>query len=166
MKCIDEQQLWEYIDGEVAEQKRTTLETHFDRCPECQKELELLLTLDEEFTNAITAQPSMRFTKNVMELIEVELNVAEYQPLMRKFWRRFVAFSFASMVLTLMVVAIFFPSTGTVPFETEIQTVSMGISWLLSFTQNPILFNSIIIVLAFWLLYGFDKYLAASQLVK
>ena len=108
----------------------------------------------------------MRFTQNVMELIEVELNVAEYQPLMRKFWRRFVVFSFASMVLTLIVVAIFFPTTGTVPFETELQTVSVGINWLMSFTQHPILFNSIIIILAFWLLYGFDKYLAASQLAK
>lgn len=166
MKCIDEQQLWEYIDGEVAKTERVVLETHIDKCPECQKELDLLTTLDSEFSNILADKPSMRFTKNVMELIEIEINPAAYKPLLQAFWKRFAIVSFASMVLTLVVIALAFPVSGAVPFEAEFHAITGGISWLLSFSQEPLIFNSIAIVLAFWLLYGIDKYFLATQMAR
>ena len=155
MTCLDEEKLWEYLDGEITSSQKVLMDNHLEKCPDCKDQLAELTLFNTEISNAVLAQPSLRFTKNVMELIEVELNPMIYKPLLRRIWKRFAIFGFATMIVTLVFVALLFPN-GQVPFEGTINT-------LFVYTQNPLILNSILIILSLWVLYLVDRFLLSTN---
>ena len=160
MKCLGEEKLWEYLDGEIALSEQDAIETHLQKCNGCKDQLEELMLFDSEISNIVTAQPSMRFTKNVMELIEVELNPIVFRPLLRRVWRRFAAFGFATMFATLVFIALVFPSEGQSP---EVELVKSSIHDFFAATQNPMILNSALIIISLWTLYLVDRFLLSKN---
>lgn len=161
MKCIGEEKLWEYLDGEITPSEKIMLETHLEKCDSCRNRLEELMLFDSEISSVVLAQPSLRFTKNVMELIEVELNPVVFKPLLRKVWQRFVAFGFASMFATLVFIAFVFPSSNA---SKEMKLLKSGIHDFFTLTQHPLIINSVFIIIALWTLYLLDRFVLSQRL--
>jgi anti-sigma factor RsiW len=68
-----EQQLWDYIDGNVPSEQRQAIEQAIAADPAWQVAYQELTTFDGYMkTNATAEQPSLRFTKNVMEQIATQ----------------------------------------------------------------------------------------------
>ncbi len=161
MNCLDEEKLWEYLDGETMPSEKTQIESHLKRCNGCKEQLKELRLFDSEIATVVLAQPSMRFTRNVMELIEVELNPIVFKPLLRKVWRRLIFFGFASLLAMSVFVALVFPSEGY--FSQEAVAVKKLSSDVLTFTQHPLILNSALILLSIWMLYLLDKGLLSKR---
>jgi hypothetical protein len=67
-----EQQLWEYIDGTLDEAAKKALEAKIAADPEIKVQYEALLKLDSVLGVLDLDEPSMSFTRNVMESVALE----------------------------------------------------------------------------------------------
>lgn len=67
-----EQQLWEYIDGTLDEAAKKALEAKIAADPEIKAQYEALLKLDSVLGMLDLDEPSMSFTRNVMESVALE----------------------------------------------------------------------------------------------
>jgi len=67
-----EQQLWEYIDGTLDEATKKIVEEKIASDPEIKEQYEGLLKLNSVLETLELDEPSMSFTRNVMESIALE----------------------------------------------------------------------------------------------
>eukprot|EP01012_Entosiphon_sulcatum_P014584 TRINITY_DN195_c0_g2_i1.p2 TRINITY_DN195_c0_g2~~TRINITY_DN195_c0_g2_i1.p2 ORF type:complete len:160 (-),score=26.02 TRINITY_DN195_c0_g2_i1:915-1394(-) len=64
-----EQQLWDYIDGNLHGLAKKAIEEKIDSDPEIKSQYEDLLKLNSVFAELDLDEPSMSFTRNVMESV-------------------------------------------------------------------------------------------------
>ncbi|MFW0714594.1 hypothetical protein [Pedobacter sp. N23S346] len=67
-----EQQLWDYIDGNLDATQAKIIQEKIDTSAEIKFQYEELLNLNLAFNEIEFEEPSMSFTRNVMESIELE----------------------------------------------------------------------------------------------
>jgi hypothetical protein len=93
-----EQQLWEYIDGISSDEKRTTIEKMLQSNLEWKNKYHELLELQQLLNTTELEQPSMRFTKNVME------KIAQYHiaPAAKSYINKKIIWGIAGFFLTLI----------------------------------------------------------------
>ena len=93
-----EQQLWEYIDGISSDEKRTTIEKMLQSNLEWKNKYHELLELQQLLNTTELEQPSMRFTKNVME------KIAQYHiaPAAKNYINKKIIWGIAGFFLTLI----------------------------------------------------------------
>ena len=93
-----EQQLWEYIDGISSDEKRTTIEKMLQSNLEWKNKYHELLELQQLLNTTELEQPSMRFTKNVMEKI-AQCHIA---PAAKSYINKKIIWGIAGFFLTLI----------------------------------------------------------------
>lgn len=74
-----EKELWNYIDGSCTPAERVRIEKLLDQDPEYRAVYQELLSLDADLMTMDLEQPSMSFTRNVMEAIQGESVPASVQ---------------------------------------------------------------------------------------
>ncbi|GGI26761.1 anti-sigma factor family protein [Pedobacter mendelii] len=67
-----EQQLWDYIDGNLNETQRKNIEEKIEKDAEVKLQYEELLNLNSVFSEMEIDEPSMSFTRNVMDSVTLE----------------------------------------------------------------------------------------------
>ena len=93
-----EQQLWAYIDGISSDEERTTIEKMLQSNLEWKNKYHELLELQQLLNTTELEQPSMRFTKNVME------KIAQYHiaPAAKNYINKKIIWGIAGFFLTLI----------------------------------------------------------------
>lgn len=95
-----EQRLWAYIDDVSSHEERTTVEKMLQSNGEWKNKYHELLDLHQLMNTAELEQPSMRFTKNVME------KIAQYHiaPAAKNYINKRIIWGIAGFFLTLILV--------------------------------------------------------------
>lgn len=93
-----EQKLWAYIDGISSDEERTTIEKMLQSNLEWKNKYHELLELQQLLNTTELEQPSMRFTKNVME------KIAQYHiaPAAKNYINKKIIWGIAGFFLTLI----------------------------------------------------------------
>jgi hypothetical protein len=94
-----EQQLWSYIDGSSSVEERNTIEKLLASNGEWKNKYHELLEVHQLVRSTDLEQPSMRFTKNVMEEI-AKLHIA---PATKNYINKKIIWGIASFFITLIV---------------------------------------------------------------
>ena len=153
---ISEEILWQYVDNTLSDAQRLTVENHLKTCETSQALLKEIQTFNAEIAETVIEVPSMRFSKNVMEAIEEEVSVSEYQPLFRTVWKRMFASGFAAILLGLVGVSLTVASNSEASWAKQLnEEVSFLGEVLYSFTSST--FGIVVILSALWLLFALDK---------
>ena len=95
-----EQQLWAYIDGISSSEERTSIEKMLQSNHEWKNKYHELMEVHQLMNTAELEQPSMRFTKNVME------KIAQYQiaPATKNYINKKIIWGIAGFFFTLIIV--------------------------------------------------------------
>ena len=95
-----EQQLWAYIDGISSSEERTSIEKMLQSNLEWKNKYHELMEVHQLMNTAELEQPSMRFTKNVME------KIAQYQiaPATKNYINKKIIWGIAGFFFTLIIV--------------------------------------------------------------
>lgn len=155
MKCINEELLWEYLDDEIDGDTKQAIETHLIICPKCKDEMEEIKFFNQEFSNAVKQQPSVRESRE--NFIEIKLSYSEAKPMLRNFWRGFVMFGFFVSLITAVFVALAYPVHGTNVFESEFHLITYALSQLIYFMGTPVIMDIWMIAITFSFLFWVDK---------
>ena len=91
-----EQQLWDYIDGTATAEERSAVERHLADNQLWREKYRELLDINELMKSAELEQPSLRFTRNVME----EIARHHIAPATRKYINNRIIFSIAAFFIT------------------------------------------------------------------
>ena len=67
-----EQRIWDYLDGTCSEQERKEIECLMESDPDSKAIYMELKSLNQEFSKFEMDEPSMSFTRNVMEKVKLE----------------------------------------------------------------------------------------------
>ena len=99
-----EQQLWSYIDGFSSAQERTALERSIATNLEWKNKYHELLEVHQLMSSSELEQPSMRFTKNVME------KIAQYHiaPATKNYINKKIIWGIAGFFVTLFAVFVIY----------------------------------------------------------
>jgi len=94
-----EEQLWSYIDGFSSEEERSAIEKLLQNNVEWKNKYHELLDAHQLIKSAELEQPSMRFTKNVME------QIAKYQiaPATKTYINKKIIWSIGAFFITMIV---------------------------------------------------------------
>lgn len=94
-----EEQLWSYIDGFSSEEERSSIEKLLQNNVEWKNKYHELLDAHQLIKSAELEQPSMRFTKNVME------QIAKYQiaPATKTYINKRIIWSIGAFFITMIV---------------------------------------------------------------
>lgn len=152
---ISEESLWQYVDKLLANQKRLEIDTHLQNCADCRLELEEIQAFNTEVSDTVVQEPSMRFSKNVMEMIEEEVTSMEYTPLLNTIWFKLLGSSFAVFIFTVMSFGFTGQKTDIVWMDKMNDNVSVLFSSLPNIASSAI--GLILILIAFWSLFIIDK---------
>ena len=152
---ISEESLWQYVDKLLANQKRLEIDTHLQNCADCRLELEEIQAFNTEVSDTVVQEPSMRFSKNVMEMIEEEVTSMEYIPLLNTIWFKLLGSSFAVFIFTVMSFGFTGQKTDIVWMDKMNDNVSVLFSSLPNIASSAI--GLILILMAFWSLFIIDK---------
>lgn len=152
---ISEESLWQYVDKLLANQKRLEIDTHLQNCADCRLELEEIQAFNTEVSDTVVQEPSMRFSKNVMEMIEEEVTSMEYIPLLNTIWFKLLGSSFAVFIFTVMSFGFTGQKTDIVWMDKMNDNVSVLFSSLPNIASSAI--GLILILIAFWSLFIIDK---------
>src|SRR5262245_61046718 len=93
-----EQRLWAYIDGVSSNEENTSIEKMLQSNLEWKSKYHELLEVHQLMNDAELEQPSMRFTKNVMEQI-AQLHIA---PATKNYINKKIIWGIAGFFLTLI----------------------------------------------------------------
>ena len=95
-----EQQLWAYIDGISSNEERTSIEKMLQSNLEWKNKYHELLEVHQLMNSAELEQPSMRFTKNVME------KIAQYHiaPATKNYINKKIIWGIAGFFFTLIII--------------------------------------------------------------
>jgi hypothetical protein len=96
MDNLMEQQLWDYIDGTASAEERSAVEKQLADNRLWREKYRELMDMNELMKNVELEQPSLRFTRNVME------EIAKYHiaPATRKYINNRIIFSIAAFFIT------------------------------------------------------------------
>jgi hypothetical protein len=155
MNCIKEQELWEYLDGELPKAEMQQVEVHIETCSHCSSRLSELQFFDATFAGVVQkeAQKPTPHRSNT----EVCLSAAERMELLKKPLRHLVAFAALLIIATTFFFTLACPISGKNIFEAEFQAMTYGISRFMNFLQTPILLNFLVIIVTFETLFKADK---------
>ncbi len=94
-----EKRLWEYIDGTSAADEKSAIEKLIAENAEWREQYKHLLELNEILHTSELEQPSLRFTKNVME------EIAKYQitPAAKQYINNKIIYGIAAFFITVIV---------------------------------------------------------------
>ena len=93
-----EQQLWSYIDGAVSVEEKNAIEKLLESNPDWKRKYNELLEVHQLMNSSDLEQPSMRFTKNVMEEI-AKFHIA---PATKNYINNKIIWGIAAFFLTLI----------------------------------------------------------------
>lgn len=91
-----EQQLWEYIDGTATAEERSLVEKHIAENKLWREKYQELVEVNELIKSVDLEQPSLRFTRNVME----EIAKHQIAPATKKYINNRIIFSIAAFFIT------------------------------------------------------------------
>ena len=99
-----EQQLWSYIDGFSSNEERTAIEKLIAANLEWKNKYQELLEVNQLMSSSELEQPSMRFTKNVME------QIAQYHiaPATKNYINKKIIWGLAGFFITLITVFVIY----------------------------------------------------------
>ncbi len=155
MKCIKEEQLWEYLDNEVDDVTKRQIESHLEACPKCQEELQELTFFNTQFDNAIKSEAVIKSSKQC--LIEIELSYAEIRPVLQRFWKQIALFGIMTIAATLLFITLACPISGRPIFEPQFHAITYSLSQMLLFMARPMIMTIWFIPLTFSFLFWADK---------
>ena len=144
MQHLTKDQINSLLLGSV--EKQTEWMTHIHECETCRLEYESELAIHQHFSNLTHHQPSLRFAKNIIDLLEKSRKVG----LAHRFWSRIItsAIAVATVQVFIMLGYLFSQLSQELIFNgNEVHRI---IGW------NITLIGTMI---SFGLLYGFDKWL-------
>ena len=96
MDNLMEQQLWDYIDGRASAEERSAVEKHLAENKAWREKYQELLEVNELMKSVELEQPSLRFTRNVMEQIAKQ----HIAPATRNYINNRIIFSIAAFFIT------------------------------------------------------------------
>ena len=109
MSVQEETLLWKYIDGECSAEEQQQVEHMLDRDERLRQSFDLMQRMHEKLSEQSPDQPSMRFTKNLMEQLPQLYTSPSRQPLMSPAWIYGIT---AVLVLAAIVASFFQTSNG------------------------------------------------------
>ena len=165
MKHLQEEQIWALIDNTLELSEKKMLEAHLQNCVECQTYYNEIKSFDFALSQNVVEEPSLRFSKNVMDIIEEEVSL-KFKPLVNRMWQKIFATSLGSGILAIFLLGTISPSSVKVlpSFLQNIPVQLNNINQLTSFIQHPIFLISTLSLLAFWALYAMDKLILETRL--
>lgn len=152
---IPEETLWQYVDKLLSNQERLEIDSHLQNCDDCRSELEEIQAFNTEVRDVVIQEPSMRFSKNVMEMIEEEVTSIQYRPLLNSLWFKLLGGGFAAFILAVMSFGFTGQKTDIVWMDTMNNHVGTALTSLSSLVSSGI--GVIVILIAFWTLFIVDK---------
>ncbi|MEM6724205.1 MAG: zf-HC2 domain-containing protein [Bacteroidota bacterium] len=153
----DEKLIWDYIDNELSESKRLEVEQHLSTCPACKQEFDLCVALHQEIQKVECLKPSFRFSKNVMEIIELDVS-CQYRPLLNSFWKRLLMGGMATTLFFVTLITLILPGVWRMPAPQN----SSFLRWI----ENPGFYTFVTVMISFWLIYLADQWLQKRFSVK
>ena len=132
-----EKQLWDYIDGLSSIEERTSIEKLLHSNIEWKNKYHELLEIQEVMRSAELEQPSMRFTKNVMEEI-AKLHIA---PATKNYINKRIIWGIGAFFITVMVSFLIY---GFAQMDWNLQDNSKPIVDLSKFDYNRIFNNNLV----------------------
>jgi len=162
-KHYREDKLWAYMDGDLKADEQSAIQHHLSYCATCQELMSELKSFDNELAQTVVESPSMRFSKNVMELIEEEVT-SVYSPIIPPFWQKLIATGFGTLVVSLLFLPTFLPANSNIPFMEDINNTTDWLVGATSIFQNPIVLMVVGGVAAFWILFATDKFFLSKKL--
>ncbi len=159
MRHLTEEQLWAYLDEVLSPGEIQEVKNHLDNCGDCRLQLDGLRQIDAEMPEVIISEPSMRFTQNVMEAVELEVKAREYPPLVGLIWQRLYGMGLAFMIIGGLFFIYMNRFNLTLP-ETAGQMSQYAAQW----TSHPLMTTFLIIPLVLWALFFADRILSRRML--
>jgi hypothetical protein len=158
---ISEELLWQYVDKLLSNQERLEIDTHLQNCDACSLELEEIQSFNTEVSDVVIQEPSMRFSKNVMEMIEEEVASIEYLPLLSSLWFKLLGGGFAAFIFAV----ISFGFTGQKTDIVWMDSMNSNLGVLFSSFSNLVSsgISVIVILIAFWMLFIVDKFYLSKR---
>lgn len=157
MRCINEEKLWEYLDGEISKEEKHNIERHIEQCSHCANELNELHFFNNQFSSAVNNLKEKKSNPIKNCLVEIELGYNEIKPQLSKYWRGIIAFSSIIVLFTLAFVTLACPVSNKMIFQAEFNSVTYNISQLLYFMTKPIIMHLWVIIMTFSFLFWIDK---------
>ena len=152
---ISEELLWQYADKLLSNQERLEIDNHLQSCDDCRLELEEIQAFNTEVSDTVIQEPSMRFSKNVMEMIEEEVTSIEYIPLLNTIWFKLLGSGFVVFIFVVMSFGFTGQKTDIVWMDKMNDSFSVLFSSLSGVASSAI--GLIVILIAFWSLFIMDK---------
>ena len=152
---ISEETLWQYVDKLLSNQKRLEIDKHLQKCDDCRLELEEIKAFNTEVSDVVVQEPSMRFSKNVMEMIEEEVTSITYRPLLNGIWFKLLGGSFTAFIFAVIAFGFTGQKTDILWMDTMNDNVGVLFSSATSLASSAT--GVIVILIAFWLLFVVDK---------
>ncbi|MEM7103080.1 MAG: zf-HC2 domain-containing protein [Bacteroidota bacterium] len=151
MKKCNEQKIWDYIDGELNPEEIKAIREHFKNCPKCLEEFEINLSLHLEIKKMDCMKPSIRFGKNIMEAIELDVS-KQFKPLLNVFWKRICIGGFGTVAFYAIIIAIFYPHVFAEPNTPKVFSL-----W--SLFNHPATTTVLGVFVTAWILYFADHWM-------
>lgn len=151
MKKCDEQKIWDYIDGELTPVEIEDIRKHFKHCPKCLEEFEVSLSLHKEIKKMDCMKPSVRFGKNIMEAIELDVS-KQFKPLLNAFWTRLFLGGIGTFTFYTIIIAILYP--GVVA-----KSSADGLLSPENLFNHPAATTVLGIIVTAWILYFADQWM-------
>ena len=160
MSNLMEEQLWDYIDGRLDESERTVIENLIASDEEWRARYGELLEVQQWMAAAELEEPSMRFTKNVMDEIGRQHIAPATSTYINKNIIRGLAIFFISMVLGFLVYGfgqIDFRASGSEKLPVDLSQIDYGVFFNNNYVNGFMVLN---MILGLWLL---DQYLTRKK---
>lgn len=138
-ECIEEQMLWEYIDGELCVNGRRKVKQHLNECSSCTEKYQEIRSFESQLTVGFNNDffdcsdiPSIH--RGSEKCIESPLHIYEYNIL----WKRLVAVAIGALVAAIVVIALMSPYLHGVPMELEFNWLRFLIFSIIALALKPI----------------------------
>ncbi len=165
MSKINEDMLWNYIDGSCSDEERQQIEQALAEDPELKQALAERLALHQALQKIEAEVPSMRFAANIMEKLP-NIRFSLPQLISPKQKRRFLLG--IGGISTLILALVFSLPEQSVQNENGLNTeyVNQWVEWTTTIINSPITMMGACIGISFILFSYLDKYLKKQFLIK
>jgi branched-subunit amino acid transport protein len=141
MTHINDNTIWDYIEGDLDAQTNDSIGKHLEICATCKAGYEVILGLHKELYEVQEeVAPSMGFSRNV--LLQIEKN--KQIDLKSRFWMSFTKIALLSAICIAILL-----SFGMILNQTPEMTVNSAL-------VNKVILPIISTCLVLWVLYGLD----------
>jgi predicted anti-sigma-YlaC factor YlaD len=152
---ISEEELWEYADQMICNTRQLEIEKHLQQCGDCRLALEEITAFNTDISDIVIQEPSVRFSKNVMEFIEEEVESVTYRPLLKTLWLKILGSGFSAFIVGILTFGFTKQKTDIVWMDTVNDFIGSAFSGFYGLVASGI--GMIVILIAFWLLFILDK---------